>query len=96
MSNNTFVIEERYGFNKITPKLFIIDSIKGIIISSNIDGLFVTTEADYVLMSFFFGEKVTSMNFSKKDKILEKLIQDIRIQVFEIIEERNSIALWRI
>lgn len=30
---NTFVIEERYGFNKTTPKVFISDAIKGILIS---------------------------------------------------------------
>ncbi len=30
---NTFVIEERFGFNKITPKIFILDMIKSIILS---------------------------------------------------------------
>ena len=29
----TFVIEEKFGFNKTTPKIFILDRIKGIIIS---------------------------------------------------------------
>ena len=31
---STFVIEEKFGFNKTTPKLFIIDLLKSIIISS--------------------------------------------------------------
>lgn len=35
---STFVIEEKYGFNKMTPQLFISDSIKGILISSIIGG----------------------------------------------------------
>jgi STE24 endopeptidase len=35
---STFVIEEKYGFNKLTPKLFVSDSIKGILLSSIIGG----------------------------------------------------------
>ncbi|MBT3586845.1 MAG: M48 family metallopeptidase [Halobacteriovoraceae bacterium] len=31
---NTFVIEERFGFNKMTPKLFVIDLFKGLILGS--------------------------------------------------------------
>lgn len=31
---STFVLEERHGFNRQTPKLFIIDRIKGLILSS--------------------------------------------------------------
>lgn len=35
----TFVIEEKYGFNKTTKKLFFIDKIKGILLSTIIGGL---------------------------------------------------------
>ncbi|MDP2087773.1 MAG: M48 family metallopeptidase [Flavobacteriaceae bacterium] len=35
----TFVIEEKFGFNKTTKKLFFIDKIKGIILSTIIGGL---------------------------------------------------------
>jgi STE24 endopeptidase len=35
---DTFVIEEKYGFNKITPKLFISDKIKGWLLSAIIGG----------------------------------------------------------
>jgi hypothetical protein len=38
---STFVIEEKYGFNKMTPQLFVSDNIKGILISSIIGGAFV-------------------------------------------------------
>ncbi len=30
---STFVIEEKYGFNKTTPKLFILDKLKGIVLA---------------------------------------------------------------
>jgi STE24 endopeptidase len=30
---NTFVIEEKFGFNKTTPKIFLIDQIKGLVLS---------------------------------------------------------------
>lgn len=30
---NTFVVEERFGFNKITPKLLIVDLLKGLMLS---------------------------------------------------------------
>lgn len=35
----TFVIEEKYGFNKMTPRLFVVDKIKGYIITFIIGGL---------------------------------------------------------
>lgn len=35
---DTFVIEEKFGFNKTTPKLFVIDKIKGWIITAIIGG----------------------------------------------------------
>ena len=35
----TFVIEERFGFNKMTPKTFWIDKLKGLILGSIIGGL---------------------------------------------------------
>jgi len=35
---DTFVIEERYGFNKMTPKLFITDKLKGYLLSAILGG----------------------------------------------------------
>ena len=39
---HTFVVEERFGFNKVTPKLFILDRLKGWILSILISGLLLT------------------------------------------------------
>ena len=36
---NTFIIEERFGFNKTTPKTFISDNIKGLLLSGIIGGI---------------------------------------------------------
>ncbi len=36
---DTFVIEEKFGFNKSTPKLFVTDAIKGLLLSAVIGGL---------------------------------------------------------
>ncbi len=35
----TFVIEEKFGFNKTTPKVFILDQIKGLLLGAIIGGL---------------------------------------------------------
>jgi STE24 endopeptidase len=35
---DTFVIEEKFGFNKVTPKLFIVDKIKGLLLSAIVGG----------------------------------------------------------
>lgn len=35
----TFVIEEKFGFNKTTPKIFVLDQIKGIVIGAIIGGI---------------------------------------------------------
>jgi STE24 endopeptidase len=35
---DTFVIEERYGFNKTTPKTFLLDRVKGLILTAVIGG----------------------------------------------------------
>ena len=35
---DTFVIEEKYGFNKATPKIFILDKIKGLLLGAIIGG----------------------------------------------------------
>ncbi len=35
---STFVIEEKYGFNRITPKLFVIDTIKSLLLLAIIGG----------------------------------------------------------
>jgi len=35
---DTFVIEERFGFNKVTPKLFIVDKLKGYLMTIVIGG----------------------------------------------------------
>jgi STE24 endopeptidase len=39
---STFVIEERYGFNKTTLKLFIIDKLKGYLLSAFIGGTLIS------------------------------------------------------
>lgn len=39
---DTFVVEERFGFNKVTPKLFILDRLKGWMLSILISGLLLT------------------------------------------------------
>ncbi|WP_299457881.1 M48 family metallopeptidase [uncultured Microscilla sp.] len=36
---STFVIEERFGFNKITPKTFIIDKVKGYVLGGILGGV---------------------------------------------------------
>ncbi|MCB9227378.1 MAG: M48 family metallopeptidase [Chitinophagales bacterium] len=36
---NTFVVEEKFGFNKTTPKTFILDFFKGIILSAIVGGI---------------------------------------------------------
>lgn len=38
---STFVIEERFGFNKTTPKTFIIDKLKGYILTIIVGGLLI-------------------------------------------------------
>jgi STE24 endopeptidase len=35
---DTFVIEERFGFNKVTPKIFILDKLKGYLLTAIIGG----------------------------------------------------------
>jgi STE24 endopeptidase len=39
---STFVIEEKFGFNKTTPKLFFIDLIKSIILSITLGGILLS------------------------------------------------------
>jgi len=39
---HTFVIEERFGFNKTTPKIFILDKIKGLLLGTIIVGGLLT------------------------------------------------------
>lgn len=36
---STFVIEERFGFNKITPKIFVMDKVKGFVVGGILGGL---------------------------------------------------------
>ena len=36
---HTFVIEERFGFNKVTPKLYVMDKIKGYFLAAIIGGI---------------------------------------------------------
>ncbi|MCB9033586.1 MAG: M48 family metallopeptidase [Chitinophagales bacterium] len=45
----TFVIEEKYGFNKTTPKLFILDFIKGLILSAIIGGILISAFVAFYL-----------------------------------------------
>src|SRR5207245_2019380 len=36
---NTFVIEEKFGFNKITPKVFILDKLKAYVLTIIVGGI---------------------------------------------------------
>ncbi|MCP3871670.1 MAG: M48 family metallopeptidase [Desulfobacteraceae bacterium] len=48
---STFVIEEKFGFNKTTPKLFIIDLVKSILLSAVLGGILMS-----LILGFFeFG-----------------------------------------
>jgi len=51
---DTFVIEKKYGFNKTTVKTFILDLIKGLILSVIIGGIVIS----FIL---FFFEKLNSL-----------------------------------
>lgn len=51
---DTFVIEERFGFNKTTVKIFILDKIKGWVLSIVIGGVLA-----YVILWFYY--KTTTM-----------------------------------
>jgi len=35
---STFIIEEKFGFNKMTKKLFFLDTIKGLLLSAALGG----------------------------------------------------------
>ena len=50
---HTFVIEERFGFNKTTPKTFILDKIKGWVLSAILGGLIMG------LVIWFYYENMT-------------------------------------
>ena len=39
----TFVIEERFGFNKTTPKVFVLDKLKGYLLAFVIGGVLITS-----------------------------------------------------
>ena len=45
----TFVVEEKYGFNKVTPKLFVIDKLKELLLGVVIGGAIIA------LLTFLFG-----------------------------------------
>lgn len=47
---STFVIEEKYGFNKTTPKIFIVDKLKGYLLTAIIGGLLI-----FVLLSLILN-----------------------------------------
>lgn len=52
---DTFVVEERFGFNKVTPKLFILDRLKGWMLSILISGsLLAAVISIYQLMPDYF------------------------------------------
>jgi STE24 endopeptidase len=47
------VIEEKYGFNKMTPKTFVVDEIKGLVLGAIVGGLLL---AAFIWFYRFFGE----------------------------------------
>ena len=49
---STFVIEERFGFNKTTPKIFLLDKVKGVVVGSILGGLL-----GFVLLYLIFEMK---------------------------------------
>ena len=53
---STFVIEEKYGFNKTTPKLFIADTLKSILLSAIVGGglLAIITWIFYLIPNYFW------------------------------------------
>ncbi len=51
---NTFVIEEQFGFNKMTKKLFVVDQIKSFVVSMVLGGLLLS--GLFFLVSYF-GEQ---------------------------------------
>lgn len=52
---DTFVVEERFGFNKVTPKLFILDRLKGWMLNILISGSLLTAVISiYQLMPDYF------------------------------------------
>ncbi len=53
---DTFVIEERFGFNKVTPKIFILDKLKGYLLTIIIGGglLFAIISIYYLSASYFW------------------------------------------
>lgn len=59
---STFVIEEKYGFNKTTPKTFVLDLIKSLLIGAILGGLILTailwffeTTGDLAWLYSWFG-----------------------------------------
>ena len=46
---NTFVVEEKFGFNKVTPKLFVLDKLKEIALAIVVGGAIIA------LLTFLFG-----------------------------------------
>ena len=53
---DTFVVEERFGFNKVTPKLFILDRLKGWMLSILISGSLLTAviSIDQLMPDYFW------------------------------------------
>lgn len=45
---STFIIEEKFGFNKTTPKIFILDLVKSIVVSTVLGGVLLA-----VILGFF-------------------------------------------
>jgi len=50
---NTFVIEERYGFNKMTVKTFILDMIKGLVVGAVLGGILLSA-----VIAFYYWQPV--------------------------------------
>ena len=49
---NTFVIEEKYGFNKMTPTLFVQDELKGLVLGALIGGALLSA---FIWLYHYFG-----------------------------------------
>jgi STE24 endopeptidase len=85
---NTFIIEEKYGFNKTTKKIFVIDQIKGFLLSSvllgaliaGLQGLylaFIDSVWIFVLLAWIFLAIIMILMFILNTKVFVKIFNKL-------------------
>ena len=74
---NTFVLEEKFGFNKTTPKTFILDKLKGWIldIMKCIDKL---EKNEFTLDEMYSFENLLSQKYTNNKHIKDKIRQQLQ------------------